>query len=59
LLTGEYFGADGDWLSILICTVRLPNAAIVAVAKCEQTNKNYESYGYMPYTSLEDLCFSA
>jgi hypothetical protein len=37
----EHFGADGDWRSISIYTVRLPNATIVAVAKCKQANKNY------------------
>ena len=56
---GEHFGADGDWRSISICMVRLPNAAIVAVAKCEQPNKTYGASSYMAYASLEVLCFNA
>jgi hypothetical protein len=42
----EHFGADGDWRSISIYTVRLRNAAIVAVAKCKQPNKNYGGQSY-------------
>ncbi|CAD6267619.1 unnamed protein product [Miscanthus lutarioriparius] len=56
---GEHFGDDGDWRSISICMVRLPNAAIVAVAKCEQPNKTYGASSYMAYASLEVLCFNA
>jgi hypothetical protein len=56
---GEHFGANGDWCSILVYMVRLPNAVIAAVVKCEQPNKNYGAFSYMAYASLEVLCFSA
>jgi len=56
---GEHFVADGDWRSISIYKVRLLNAAIVVVAKCGQSNKNYGDSSYMAYASLEVLCFNA